>query len=478
MNHARPLASLHTSLHASLHASLRASLLASLLACLLASCIDPANDDALSQGTSGCPTGTKRCGGQCVSRASAATGCGAEACEACAAAPHTNAVCVAEACAVGGCEAGFGDCDGKSVNGCEADLLSDGKHCGGCAVSCQRPGTVASCELGVCKVVRCEEGWGDCNGEGADGCEAELGSSSSHCGACGVACAKGEVCASGACVFDPDTTKWLASQQGGFCDDVYNRFVNLCGDVGSCTKFNVCTDDIGGPKGECWVDDGHLYPQTETWPGGVPFCCNPTIMKVYPDGLSIDVGFHYDGQSTGLLFDVGGDCDLKRASMNFFEPGMLWATAGQGADKTPFPVSAGAHLVSLRATVASQQVYLDGVLVAEGKGPSKPVELTPDCGAGFVLGQRLAFWSEEQYAGNWLRVEPFLVHLREGVDSEPWSLSEAVQPSARSIVLFEPSGAKGSRWTSKVGGITAVAVDAHAPAQPPVWVDDVGKQCF
>ncbi|MBI5516634.1 MAG: hypothetical protein HY909_22810 [Deltaproteobacteria bacterium] len=46
---------------------------------------------------------------------------------------------------------------------------------------------------------RCEEGFGDCNGDPADGCEAELRRDRAHCGACGVACPAGAPCADGAC---------------------------------------------------------------------------------------------------------------------------------------------------------------------------------------------------------------------------------------------------------------------------------------
>ena len=67
---------------------------------------------------------------------------------------------------------------------------------------------------------------------------------------------------------------------------------------------------------------------------------------------------------------------------------------------------------------------------------------------------------------------------RDGAGDATWSLSDAVQPSDRTIVLFEPSGVEGSRWKATRGGITAVAVDAVVPAMPPTWSEDAAKQCL
>lgn len=42
-------------------------------------------------------------------------------------------------------------------------------------------------------------GFDNCNGDATDGCETDLTSDSSHCGACGNACGLGESCSSGSC---------------------------------------------------------------------------------------------------------------------------------------------------------------------------------------------------------------------------------------------------------------------------------------
>jgi hypothetical protein len=45
------------------------------------------------------------------------------------------------------CAAGFGDCDGNPNNGCEANLSTDLANCGSCKVGC---GLHQTCASGVC----------------------------------------------------------------------------------------------------------------------------------------------------------------------------------------------------------------------------------------------------------------------------------------------------------------------------------------
>src|SRR5688500_13400811 len=68
----------------------------------------------------------------------------------------------------GDCDPGTADCDGDSSNGCEADLATIAT-CGTCDISCgtaNAPG--AACLGGACSLP-CDTGFGDCNGNPADG---------------------------------------------------------------------------------------------------------------------------------------------------------------------------------------------------------------------------------------------------------------------------------------------------------------------
>ncbi len=79
------------------------------------------------------------------------------------------------------------------------DLARDPSHCGACGQRCPAsPNAAAACNAGRCGVT-CAAGFGDCNGVASDGCEVELATSTTHCGACGRACSAGQSCAAGVC---------------------------------------------------------------------------------------------------------------------------------------------------------------------------------------------------------------------------------------------------------------------------------------
>ena len=91
------------------------------------------------------------------------------------------------------CAAGFDDCDGDPVTGCEASVSSDPSNCGACGVRCN-----GACAANTCLTDQCEAGYSDCNDDAADGCEAALESDVDNCGACSHPCYEG-ACGSGHC---------------------------------------------------------------------------------------------------------------------------------------------------------------------------------------------------------------------------------------------------------------------------------------
>ncbi|MDB4927653.1 MAG: putative integrin-like protein [Myxococcaceae bacterium] len=99
------------------------------------------------------------------------------------------------------CATGYADCDGNAANGCETDTTTSSSHCGACGRSC--PAVVRAtpvCVTGACDF-RCLPGYDDCNGNAGDGCEISL-SSTANCGTCGATCARANAtatCAAGAC---------------------------------------------------------------------------------------------------------------------------------------------------------------------------------------------------------------------------------------------------------------------------------------
>jgi Cys-rich repeat protein len=159
--------------------------------CAVGTCMDPYGDcDGLV--SNGCETdlrGVNNCG----------------ACDrACPVRPGATTACdpAARAC-VTRCNGGFEDCNLNPLDGCEASPATDVRHCGGCGRECRLANATSACADGRCAVAACAPGWGDCDGNPANGCEVGLDASIAHCGMCGRVCparpGATPSCAAGAC---------------------------------------------------------------------------------------------------------------------------------------------------------------------------------------------------------------------------------------------------------------------------------------
>jgi len=132
----------------------------------------------------------------CESSLESVSNCGACG-RACASLPNASSTCVAGLCGYA-CNAGFGNCNTTTVDGCETSL-STPSNCGSCGNVCPgAPNAAPTCSAGSCALV-CGIGYADCNVDRTDGCETPI-TTTSNCGACGRVCAIGEICSSGACV--------------------------------------------------------------------------------------------------------------------------------------------------------------------------------------------------------------------------------------------------------------------------------------
>ena len=207
-----------------------------------------------------CQAGTADCDAKpengCETNLATAANCGM--CGAACSSVHGAPGCDASGCSIA-CEGGFGDCDQRSSTGCETPLTDDATNCGACGAACENEHGTTQCSAGKCAPV-CATGYLDCDGNPENGCETEISSSLSDCGACGSACElpqAGEKCEAGVC-------KVTACDDGfANCDgDAKNGCeadLSLPATCGSCVS--KCSDNGGRAScnaGKCAIacDDG------------------------------------------------------------------------------------------------------------------------------------------------------------------------------------------------------------------------------
>lgn len=142
---------------------------------------------------------------------------------------NASATCATGSCAIDTCNTGFGNCDNNGANGCET-ALNTNSHCGGCGVTCAQTNATTSCGSGVCMRVSCDAGFGDCDGNASNGCETRL-NTLTHCGACNAGCAlsnASESCSTGTCTL-------------GTCDAAFGNCDFIAGN-GCETPLNTNTN--------------------------------------------------------------------------------------------------------------------------------------------------------------------------------------------------------------------------------------------
>lgn len=134
------------------------------------------------------------------------------------------------------------------------DMATDaggGSDAGGASctgATCTLPNASAACVNGVCGVVSCNAGWGDCDKSAANGCEVRLATDNGSCGMCGNACGSRRLCSSGTCrLKDGETCAadgecWNGSCLGKLCQ--LPSCVKLPSACGPTADGNCCESPV------------------------------------------------------------------------------------------------------------------------------------------------------------------------------------------------------------------------------------------
>jgi hypothetical protein len=202
-----------------------------------------------------CNTGFANCDGNAQNGCEANTNTSLAHCGDCnQACDLANAAesCVGGTCTLGSCNAGFANCDGNPNNGCEANTDSSLSHCGGCNQSCNLANGSESCVSGTCTLNGCDPGFANCDSNPANGCEINTNTNLSHCGACGALCALPNAltsCSGGSCLLTgcgPGFGNCDGNPANG-CEVNTNTSLAHCGGCGStCNLANASESCIGG----------------------------------------------------------------------------------------------------------------------------------------------------------------------------------------------------------------------------------------
>lgn len=201
-------------------------------------------------GSDGCAPGFADCDGKpengCeTDTKTSLTDCGK--CNNACSANNGEPSCKGGVCAIA-CDDGFENCDGEIANGCETDTTKNVDHCGACNAKCPSAGGTPKCVAGECEIAACEDGFADCDDEPANGCETKIIDNKEACGGCGKKCfvpngegtCKGTTCAIASC-----------EQPYDDCDDLYENgcetSLKTKDDCGACGE--VCAPSNG--EGTC-----------------------------------------------------------------------------------------------------------------------------------------------------------------------------------------------------------------------------------
>ncbi len=242
---------------------------------------------------------------------------------------NATATCSQGACAVAACAAGFGNCDGDPANGCETNVTNTVANCGACGRVCALANAAPVCTSGACGIGTCNAGWANCDNNAANGCERSVSSDTLNCGACNRRCEVGQACSSGTCVNAcPTGTSFCSGGCVNFQTDARN-----CGACGT-----VCASGTTCRAGACAA----VVPANDTLQGAATLSFSAATLDVTgtTTGATNNLQNPCLAGNVGLSPDVFYRFTLSRRELVYVDTfGANWDTALYFLDSMGRPVA-------------------------------------------------------------------------------------------------------------------------------------------
>jgi serine/threonine protein kinase len=151
------------------------------------------------------------------------------------------------------CPQGFADCNGQHADGCETPIDKDPSSCGACGTACPHASGVG-CVQGQCRITACPANQMDCNKTVSDGCEIDVHADLANCGACGTVCGtdgtKSAGCVEAKCLLTckPGLGDCDGATANG-CETPVWKDPKNCGRCGTaCAEGTACVEGLCAPQ--------------------------------------------------------------------------------------------------------------------------------------------------------------------------------------------------------------------------------------